>query len=29
MIWDLKTELAMHDTLIGRGRISYESYSPE
>ena len=28
-IRDLKAELAMHDTLTGRGRISYEPYSPE
>ena len=28
-IKDLKTELAMHDTLVGRGRISYEAYTPE
>ncbi len=29
MIKDLKTELAMHDTLVGRGRIRYDPYSPE
>ena len=29
MIRDLKTELSMHDTLVGRGRITYESYTPE
>lgn len=29
IIKDLKTELAMHDTLVGRGRISYEAYTPE
>lgn len=29
MIKDLKMELAMHDTLSGRGRISYEVYSVE
>lgn len=28
-IRDLKAELAMHDTLTGRGRIAYEPYSPE
>jgi len=28
-IKDLKLELAMHDTLAGRGRVSYESYTPE
>ena len=28
-IKDLKLELAMHDTLSGRGRISYEPYSAE
>lgn len=28
-IKDLKLELAMHDTLVGRGRISYEAYSRE
>jgi hypothetical protein len=28
-IKDLKLELAMHDTLVGRGRISYEPYTPE
>jgi kinesin family protein 6/9 len=26
-IRDLRQELAMHDTLAGRGRISYEPYS--
>ena len=26
---DLKQELAMHDTLKNRGRINYDSYSPE
>jgi len=29
MVKDLKTELAMHDTLVGRGRIRYDPYSPE
>lgn len=29
MVKDLKMELAMHDTLSGRGRISYEEYSAE
>ena len=29
MVKDLKMELAMHDTLSGRGRISYEAYSPD
>lgn len=29
MVKDLKMELAMHDTLSGRGRISYEAYSAE
>lgn len=28
-IRDLKLELAMHDTLVGRGRISYEPYTLE
>ena len=28
-IKDLKMELAMHDTLVGRGRISYEPYTLE
>mmetsp|Transcript_8117 Transcript_8117/g.15977 ORF Transcript_8117/g.15977 Transcript_8117/m.15977 type:complete len:608 (+) Transcript_8117:349-2172(+) len=28
-IRDLRQELAMHDTLAGRGRITYEPYSPE
>ena len=28
-IKELKAELAMHDTLVGRGKISYESYTPE
>lgn len=28
-IKDLKLELAMHDTLVGRGRVSYEPYTPE
>jgi kinesin family protein 6/9 len=28
-IRELKQELAMHDTLASRGRINYESYSPE
>ena len=28
-IKELKQELAMHDTLGNRGRINYESYSPE
>jgi kinesin family protein 6/9 len=28
-IRDLRQELAMHDTLAGRGRILYEPYSPE
>ena len=28
-IRDLKMELAMHDTLVGRGRISYEPYTLE
>jgi kinesin family protein 6/9 len=28
-IKDLKLELAMHDTLAGRGRVSYEPYSRE
>lgn len=28
-IRDLKLELAMHDTLAGRGRISYEPYNEE
>jgi kinesin family protein 6/9 len=28
-IRDLKLELAMHDTLAGRGRISYEPYTPD
>ena len=28
-IRDLKLELAMHDTLVGRGRINYEPYTPE
>lgn len=28
-IRDLKLELAMHDTLVGRGRVSYEPYSRE
>lgn len=28
-IKELKQELAMHDTLANRGRINYESYSPE
>jgi kinesin family protein 6/9 len=28
-IRELKQELAMHDTLASRGRISYESYTPE
>ena len=28
-IRELKAELSMHDTLIGRGKISYESYTPE
>lgn len=28
-IRDLKLELAMHDTLAGRGRISYEPYTAE
>lgn len=27
-IRELKQELAMHDTLASRGRISYEPYSP-
>ena len=26
---DLKLELAMHDTLAGRGRITYDPYTPE
>jgi kinesin family protein 6/9 len=26
---DLKQELAMHDTLRGRGRVTYDSYTPE
>ncbi len=29
LVKDLKTELTMHDTLVGRGRISYEAYTPE
>lgn len=28
-IRELKAELAMHDTLVGRGKISYENYTPE
>lgn len=28
-IRDLKLELAMHDTLAGRGRITYDPYTPE
>ena len=28
-IRDLRQELAMHDTLANRGRISYEPYAPE
>lgn len=28
-IRDLKQELAMHDTLANRGRINYDTYSPE
>ncbi len=28
-IRDLRQELAMHDTLANRGRISYEPYQPE
>lgn len=28
-IKDLKLELAMHDTLVGRGRVSYEPYTPQ
>jgi kinesin family protein 6/9 len=28
-IKDLKLELAMHDTLAGRGRVSYEPYTAE
>jgi kinesin family protein 6/9 len=28
-IKDLRQELAMHDTLANRGRISYEPYSPD
>jgi kinesin family protein 6/9 len=28
-IRELKQELAMHDTLANRGRISYEPYTPE
>jgi kinesin family protein 6/9 len=28
-IKDLKLELAMHDTLVGRGRVSYEAYTRE
>lgn len=28
-IRELKQELAMHDTLASRGRISYEPYTPE
>lgn len=28
-IKELKQELAMHDTLANRGRISYETYTPE
>lgn len=28
-IRDLKLELAMHDTLAGRGRITYDPYSPK
>lgn len=28
-IRELKAELAIHDTLVGRGKISYESYTPD
>jgi kinesin family protein 6/9 len=28
-IRDLKQELAMHDTLANRGRVNYDTYSPE
>ena len=28
-IRDLKQELAMHDTLANRGRITYDTYSPD